>query len=247
MNAIILAAGLGTRLFPLTNNKPKALVEINGVTLLELAIRQLESFGFTEIVINVHAFGDQIIDFIQNNSFNAIIHISDERNELLDTGGGLIKAMRFFTNEMPILVYNVDIISSVNLAELYQLHIQSEAMVSLIVRERKTTRYLLFDTKMNLSGWRNNSTSEEIIVASSPDSLNEYAFSGIHVVDAKIKNYFSSDLHPFSLIPFYLKVAELESIKGVLDNKSSWFDVGKPAQLEEVKVVLSKQSTNDLR
>jgi len=246
MNAIILAAGLGTRLFPLTNNKPKALVEINGVTLLELAIRQLESFGFTEIVINVHAFGDQIINFIQNHFFNATIQISDERNELLDTGGGLMKAMRLFANEKPILVYNVDIITTANLADFYQSHLQSEALATLFVRKRETTRYLLFNKEMRLLGWRNKSTSEEILVVSSPDSLCEYAFSGIHVVDSKIKYYFPSEVHPFSLIPFYLKVAELELIKGVLDNKSSWFDVGKPAQLEEANAFLSTRNTKGL-
>jgi NDP-sugar pyrophosphorylase family protein len=240
MKALIFAAGLGTRLQPLTLTKPKALVEINGVTLLEIAIRKLQSQGFSEIVINVHAFGSQIIDFIQSNSFDAKIIISDERDLLLDTGGGLAKAMNCFSDNAPFLAYNVDIITNVNLAKFYQDHLSSKAIASVLVRERETSRYLLFDDKMNLSGWRNKATGEEIIVDENADNLKEFAFSGIHVVDPKISSYFPQNQNSYPIIPIYLSAAKNEIIKGVVDGNSSWFDVGKVSQLKEAEAYLAK-------
>ncbi|MEI6347591.1 MAG: nucleotidyltransferase family protein [Bacteroidota bacterium] len=240
MKALIFAAGLGTRLQPLTLTKPKALVEINGVTLLEIAIRKLQSHGFSEIVINVHAFGSQIIDFIQSNSFDAKIVISDERDLLLDTGGGLAKAMNCFSDSAPFLAYNVDIITNVNLAKFYQDHLSSKAIASVLVRERETSRYLLFDNHMNLSGWRNKATGEEIIVDENADNLKEFAFSGIHAVDPKISSYFPQNQSSYPIIPIYLSAAKNEIIKGVVDDNSSWFDVGKVSQLKEAEAYLAK-------
>jgi NDP-sugar pyrophosphorylase family protein len=234
MKAMIFAAGLGTRLQPYTLTKPKALVEINGITLLELSIRKLKSEGFSEIVVNVHAFGNQIIEFLKSHDFGIITYISDEREQLLDTGGGLAKAMHFFSDDIPFLVYNVDIITTVNLAEFYQAHLKSNAIASLMVRNRKTARYLLFNNEMKLSGWRNKSTEEEILVDLNPsETYKELAFSGIHIVNPNIASYFPAVLNPFPIVPFYLEVAKHETIKGVLDSDSNWFDVGKVEQLNE--------------
>ncbi len=239
MKAIIFAAGLGTRLQPLTLNKPKALVEINGITLLELAIQKLTHHGFTDIIINVHAFGTQIIEFVSQHSFDARISISDERNLLLDTGGGLAKALHFFSDGEPFLAYNVDIITSVDLGKFYKQHLMQRPLASLMVRKRNTSRYLLFDREMNLSGWRNTSNGEEIWVNGTKATTEEFAFSGIHIVDPKISKYIKTENTPFPIMPFYLDIAKHEPIKGVIDKDSAWFDVGKLEQLKEAEKFLS--------
>ena len=144
MKAMIFAAGLGTRLKPLTNDKPKALVTVNGTTLLELTINKLIQHGFNEIIINIHYFGNQIIDFLKSkNNFNISITISDESELLLDTGGGLKKTAYFFNDNKPFLVHNVDIVSEINLTELYAQHLQSDAIATLAVKNRKSSRYFI--------------------------------------------------------------------------------------------------------
>lgn len=243
MKAIIFAAGLGTRLQPLTLNKPKALVEINGTTLLELAIRKLIQHGFTDIIINVHAFGNQIIEFVSQHYFEAQITISDERDLLLDTGGGLAKALPFFSDGEPFLVYNVDIVTTLDLHGFYEQHLIQKPLASLMVRKRNTSRQLLFDREMNLSGWRNSSNGEEIWVSQSETvATEEFAFSGIHIVDPRISKYIKTENTPFPIVPFYLEVAKHEPIKGVVDKDSVWFDVGKVEQLKEAEKFLSLTS-----
>ena len=161
MKAMIFAAGLGTRLKPLTDNKPKALVEVGGKTMLELVILKLKEAGFNEIVINIHHFGQQIIDYLKaNNNFGLTIHISDERDYLLDTGGGIKKATPFLMGNEPFLVHNVDIFSNVDLRQLYENHLKSGATATLLVSQRKTARYLLFNKENKLCGWHNNETGE---------------------------------------------------------------------------------------
>lgn len=238
---MIFAAGLGTRLKPLTLHKPKALVEINGVTLLELAIRKLVSHGFNDIVINVHAFGDQIIEFVSKYAFDAHISISDERDLLLDTGGGLAKALPFFSDGAPFLVYNVDIITTADLSAIYQQHLIHRPLASLVVRKRNSTRQLLFDQEMNLSGWRNTSSGDEIWANNLQNDCKEFAFSGIHVVEPRIIKYISTEDTPFPIVPFYLNVANQEPIKGIVDVDSAWFDVGKVEQLSAAEAFLSAQ------
>lgn len=242
MKAMIFAAGLGTRLQPYTLEKPKALVEINGVTLLELAIQKLAKHGFNDIIVNVHAFGDQIIDFVSSWSFDAKITISDERSLLLDTGGGLAHALPFFDDGQPFLVYNVDIITTVDLGAFYQKHMEERPLASLMVRKRNTSRYLLFDHEMSLAGWRNSSTGEEIWVNDVKADVEAYAFSGIHVVEPRIAKYITVADIPFPIIPFYLETAKHERMKGVLDADSVWFDVGKEAQLKEAEAYLGRTS-----
>jgi NDP-sugar pyrophosphorylase family protein len=181
MKAFILAAGLGTRLAPLTLDRPKALVELKGITLLERAIRKVNELEVSEIIINIHHFGDQIVEFLKSKqSFNLPISVSDERGQLLDTGGAILKAKHLLGNEEPFLLYNVDVLSTIDLIALSSFHTQKGGLSTMAVRERVTDRYLLFNPEMLLSGWKNVKTGEEKI--SRPGMiLNNYAFSGIQI------------------------------------------------------------------
>lgn len=231
MKAMIFAAGLGTRLRPLTNDKPKALVEVKGKTLLEILITRLIKNKFDEIIINVHHLADQVIDFIMKNKFNAKIEISDEREKLLDTGGGLKKASRFFNDE-PFLLHNVDIITDLNLEKLYQNHLENNSIATLAVRERKSSRYFLFDEQNVLCGWENVKTGEKIISRKN-DSLTQFAFSGIHVIDPKLFGYFPK-MDKFSIIDVYLEVSKHENIIAFPHNNTFWQDVGRVEDLESL-------------
>ncbi len=227
MKAMILAAGFGTRLKPLTNNKPKALIEIRGKTLLEIAINKLKQEGFTDIIINVHHFANQIIDFLQeNNNFNINIQISNESEILLNTGGGIYNAKWFFENEKEFLVYNVDIISDINLKELYNFHIKSNAIATLAVKNRKTSRQLLFDKDKNLCKWKNVINGEEKISRTTNSELFPFAFSGIHVIDTSIFNLIK-ERGEFSIIDVYLRLAAEYQIKYYNHKNTSWKDMGK--------------------
>jgi len=230
MNALIFAAGKGTRLQPLTENKPKALVEICGHKLLEITIKKLLQFKINRIVINVHHFAEQIIDFINNNNFNgAEIFISDERNQLLDTGGGLLKAKDFFIKNKPVIIHNVDIISNVNFFELIDYHNINKNLVSLFVQNRKSSRYLLLDDDNRLCGWQNTESKEEIF-SFKPKSFSKFGYSGIHVIDYEL----FSHLKPFgvfSIIPEYLRLSSSQKIYGWVNNDITWFDIGTPEKL----------------
>jgi NDP-sugar pyrophosphorylase family protein len=230
MRAMILAAGLGTRLQPLTDNLPKALVKIHNKTLLEIAINHLIKNGFDQIIVNVHHFAEQIIQFIKENNFNAEIIISDERDKLLDTGGGLKKASWFFGDGKPFLLYNVDIITNLNLQTLYQANIETDSIATLAVRKRESSRYLLFNSENILCGWKNTKTGEIISIRKS-ESLNEFAFSGIHIINPKIFSLMM-DVGVFSMIELYLYVMRFEKINAYIDNDSFWLDVGKPESLK---------------
>ena len=163
MEAMIFAAGLGTRLQAETQNKPKALVQIGNKTLLQLAIEKLKKAGVSNIVINVHHFSEKIRAFVSDNDFGIPILISDETEELLDTGGGLKKAAPFFTGDKPIIIYNVDVLSSLNLSEVINRHKKKESLATLVVRKRETKRYLKFDKNQQLVGWINTKTGEKKI------------------------------------------------------------------------------------
>ncbi len=230
MRAMILAAGLGTRLQPLTKNLPKALVKIRDKTLLEIAIDTLVRNGFDKIIINVHHFAEQVIDFIEQNNFGADISISDERDKLLDTGGGLKKASRFFNDGKPFLLYNVDIISNLNLRTLYLANIKSNSITTLIVRKRKSSRYLLFNSENILCGWKNIKTGE-LISSCNNDLTNEFAFSGIHIINPNIFSLMPDD-DVFSMIDLYLDIMKDYKIIASIDNDSFWLDVGKTESLK---------------
>ena len=234
---MIFAAGLGTRLHPLTIAKPKALVEIAGKTLLQLAIERVSAEGYKDIAINIHHLGNQIIDFLKrNNNFGLNITISDEQDHLLDTGGGILKVASLLSNAGPFLVYNVDVLSNIDLEALRNFHIEKGGLATLTVRDRKTARYLVFNEDMMLSGWKNiNSGEEKIIRNSTTQKL--FAFSGIQLIDPSIFSMITES-GTFSLISLYLRLAKTQSIFGYSDTSSLWMDLGKPEQLKEAEKYL---------
>lgn len=234
---MIFAAGLGTRLRPLTNDKPKALVEVGGMPLLEIALRRLKWFGVSKVIVNVHHFAGQVEQFLDEmKELGMEIAISDERAQLLNTGGGLKKARWFFEGEEPFLVQNVDILSSLDLKALYEAHRRSGALATLAVRDRETSRYLLFDEEWQLVGWRNRHSGEER--RSRPQQpARPWAFSGIQVLSPGIFEYFPEEA-VFSTIDLYLEAAKKEVILGYPHDKDLWLDVGKPPALERAAGLL---------
>jgi NDP-sugar pyrophosphorylase family protein len=234
MQAMILAAGLGTRLKPITDDLPKALVKIHGKTLLEIAIRKLIENDFRRIVINIHHFADKIKEFLNKNTFAADIFISDESDLLLDTGGGIKHAKHLFDNS-PILVHNVDIISNLNLKEFYQYHVIDDAIASLVVSDRVSNRYLLFNDKNILCGWQDVKKNEKIIVRDNV-KLSQLAFSGIHILNPHLIESFP-DEKVFSVIKAYLKVAVTEDIHAYFSNDLKWIDVGKVDSLQNAEAL----------
>ncbi|MDD4604574.1 MAG: nucleotidyltransferase family protein [Bacteroidales bacterium] len=224
--ALILAAGLGTRLRPLTDHCPKALIEVEGATLLEHALIHLKSYGFNEVIINVHHFSGMIRDFLhKHHNFGLKISFSDESGELLETGGGLKKAAWFFDDGSPFLVRNVDILSDLNLTCLFQSHLDSGALATLVVKERPTSRYLLFDRDLRLSGWENQSSGEKKITRSCAE-YQSFAFSGIQIISPSIFPLITEQGR-FSLIDLYLRLSARHAISGWVDNTSLWRDAGK--------------------
>lgn len=240
MKAMIFAAGLGTRLRPLTNDRPKALVEIEGVTLLEMVIRRLINFGFTEIVVNVHHFADKVEAFLaEKDHFGISISISDERALLLDTGGGLKHAAPFLQGKEPFLVHNTDILTDLDLSAIYQAHLDSGALATLAVRERPTSRYLLWNEESRLCGWTNITTGEVKMALETAQPLNRLAFSGIHVIDPAIFPLMQDD-GPFSIIQTYLSLAGNHTISGFRHDETMWMDLGKIPQLEAAEQDFSR-------
>ena len=238
MKAMIFAAGLGTRLQPFTNNKPKALVEVNGQTLLETAIKKIIRAGINEMIINVHHFAQQIIDFVNvNGNFGIDIHFSDESGQLLDTGGGLKKASWFLKGGEPFLVYNVDILSDIDLRHLINYHKENKVLVTLAVRDRKTSRYLLFDNDFTLCGWQNVKTGEKKIARDKP-GLIPFAFSGIHIIEPAIFNLIT-ETGRFSIIDVYLKLAKEYRILGYDHSLTQWLDLGRTENLKEAEGLFS--------
>jgi len=235
VKAMIFAAGLGTRLYPLTADKPKALVRIDGKTLLQNAIETVARAGIHEIVVNTHHFSDQIKNFIATHSFDTDIQISDESNQLLDTAGGLKFAEPLFANATDILLYNVDILSSINLSQLIQYHIDSQSLATLAVKNRFTSRFFIFDNNtMQLCGWQNNKTGEKLLPRPTTHEL-PLAFSGIHVVKKEILN-FIPDNQKLSMTPLYLQLSENQVIKGYLHEDDTWMDIGKYDDLKDFNI-----------
>jgi NDP-sugar pyrophosphorylase family protein len=240
MRAMILAAGLGTRLKPLTDKIPKALIKLNGHTLLGLQIKKLKSEGFDQIIINVHHFADQIKNYLQkNNYFDCTIQISDESEKLLDTGGGLKKASHFFSDGKPFLVHNVDILSNINLKIMMEFHVGSSSIATLAIQDRKSSRKFLFDEKLILCGWMNEKADKKIITRDSQSRLLPFSFSGIQIIDPKLFTYLP-DKDVFSLIDLYLTAAQKEIITGYVHNEDEWIDLGKIENLNQSEILLDK-------
>jgi len=230
---MIFAAGLGTRLRPLTNNKPKALVEINGKTLLEITIQKLILSGFDEIIVNVHHFAGQVIDFLKQYKTTARIEISDEWDLLLDTGGGLKKTAWFFNDNKPFLLHNVDIISDIDLTILYKAHLKNnDALATLAVNHRKSTREFLIDENNILTGWRNVHTGEKKISRSSTEKPQPVSFCGIHIINPAIFSLITEE-GAFSITDLYLRLAVQHNILAYDTGNDKWIDVGTQKKLEQ--------------
>jgi NDP-sugar pyrophosphorylase family protein len=238
MKAMIFAAGMGTRLKPLTDTIPKALVPVAGKPLLQHVIEKLRNYGFDEIIINIHHFADQIIDFVASeNHFNIRIEFSHERDELLDTGGGIRKASWFFDDGKPFLVHNVDILSNIDLAALYQAHRKNNPLATLVCSERQTTRYLLFDRNQHLQGWINEKTGEikSPISSLQPQHYLKLAFSGIHILEPSILQHMRDFPDRFPIVDFYLSLCDRHSISCFAPKELKMMDVGKLNSLEEAE------------
>ncbi|MDH6358633.1 sugar phosphate nucleotidyltransferase [Parabacteroides sp. PF5-9] len=244
MKALILAAEARASM---SSIKPTALIEVGGKPMLEHVILKLKTAGFDRIVINVHHLGEQIISFLEaNNHFGVRIDISDERDYLLDTGGGIKNAARFFQGDEPFLIHNVDIFSNVNFQDIYTKHKETNPLATLLVSKRKTSRHLLFNKENHLCGWRNHETGE--IKSHYPDfdpkQYEEYAFGGIHVVSPKIFEWMDEWTGKFSVINFYLAVCAKTTIQAYQPEELQLIDIDQPEALakaeEWIKSALSE-------
>jgi NDP-sugar pyrophosphorylase family protein len=224
--AMILAAGLGTRLRPLTDDRPKALVEFRGLPLLDHVVMKLKREGFREIIINVHHRAEMIMDHVaQRKHYGIRIEFSHEEDELLDTGGGIARASWFFGKD-PFLVHNVDVLSNIDLRKLMEAHHKTGVLATLAVKERATSRSLLMDGAGYLKGWRDNRSGETILTGGGPERLIPIAFSAIHVMDPEIFSYFPQE-RIFPIIPFYLELARVQPLLLYRHDADEWTDMGK--------------------
>ncbi len=230
MKAMILAAGLGTRLRPLTDDRPKALVEVAGRTLLEITLARLREFGIRDVIINVHHFADMMIEYLNANA-NFGMHIEVSREQvLLDTGGGVKKAEWFFGDE-PFVLHNVDVISTIDLYRMLDCHNDNRALATLAVQDRQTSRYLLFDENLQLCGRRSGRDGKPELVRSS-QRTQALGFSGIHVISPRLLKMMTEE-GVFSIITSYLNLAARgEKILGFRADEYSWRDLGKPDDLK---------------
>ena len=266
---MILAAGLGTRLKPLTDTMPKALVPVGGIPLLDVNIRKLQSQGYDRFVVNIHHFAQQIVDHVARQDYAPLVHFSDETAQLLETGGGLKKAQGLFRDDKPVLIHNVDILDNVDYGWFSRQHQDDEDAV-LLVSRRKTKRYLLFDNAMRLMGWKNIETGEvkspfqwlresdftiddQLQVHAQPNSplsilhhpLNAFAFSGIHSFSPRLFPLMDRFPDRFSIIDFYLSVCHRSHIVGLVKDDLRVLDVGKLDSLSEANAFLDISETNE--
>lgn len=232
MKAMIFAAGIGSRLRPLTNDVPKALIQFNGEPLIAGVIKKLVNAGVTEIVVNLHHFANELRDYLNGNKWNADIYFSDESRFLLDTGGGLKKAASFFNDGKPFFAYNVDILSNIDLVKLYQQHLENNVAATLAVRNRNSSRFLLFDHENYLCGWENIISNELRLVKGRRKNLHSLAFSGIQVIDPVVIEQMA-EAGRFSIIDVYLRIANSSRIKAFIHDDDYWYDLGTIKQLEE--------------
>lgn len=239
MKAMILAAGLGTRLKPFTDSHPKALAVVNKKTLLQRNIEFLARFGIKDIIINVHHFAKEIIDFLKNNNdFGSTITISDESDEVLETGGGLKKAGWFFEEDnSPFIVMNVDVLTDINLKGMIEQYNKSKPLATLAVTNRYTSRYFLFDEVDLLCGWKNIKTGEQKISREASGYIPK-AFSGIHLISPKIFSLMYMG-GKFSMVDLYLELAKIQAITAFDHSNSKFIDVGKPESIMKAEKLFS--------
>ncbi len=245
MKCVIFAAGLGTRLRPLTDNMPKALVPVAGKPLLAHVLEKMAAAGFSDAVVNVHHFADQIIDYLATHDFGLRVAVSDERELLLETGGGLRHAQSLLNADAPFLVHNVDILSNLDLAAFYKMH-QSCDLATLLVSDRKTSRYLLFDEQLRLVGWTNVQTGEVRSPYQNLDvaACQKLAFAGIHTISPDVFPLMEGWPDRFSIIDFYLSVCATHTIRGVQMPNLRMLDVGKIDSLHEAEKFLVDKLTS---
>lgn len=246
MRAMVLAAGLGTRLRPLTDDRPKALVEVAGRALLEIALTRLRAFGVNEVIINIHHFADMLVDYLKaNNNFGMRIEVSREEI-LLDTGGGLKKAAWFLLEDEsadsePFILHNVDVVSTIDLRRMVQLHENSSSLVTVAVQKRDSSRQLLFDEQGQLCGRRAGRNREPEIIRHAPH-LDPLAFSGIHVISPRLLTLMTED-GTFSIIDTYLRLAaQGEKIGAFRADEYYWRDLGKPESIRQASRDLEEQA-----
>lgn len=239
MKAMVLAAGLGTRLRPMTDSRPKALVELQGRALLEITLLRLRSFGIQDVVINVHHFAEMIIAYLREQQFFGMnIAISNER-ELLDTGGGLKNAASFFADcDGPFVLHNVDVLSNFDLRAMLQQHCQQQRLATLAVQNRPNARPLLFDSAGELRGYRAPGRADALAPSANAQELKPLAFAGIHILSPAIFQKLSED-GAFPIIPAYLRLAAAgERVRGFRDDAAYWRDLGTLASLEQAEAEL---------
>lgn len=236
MKAMVLAAGLGTRLRPLTNHRPKALVEVAGRTLLEITLRRLASFGIRDVIVNVHHFADMVVDYLKKNgNFGICVEISREDDLLLDTGGGLKKAAWFFLQgpgaQEPFLLHNVDVISTIDFGRMLQFHRDNKALATLAVEQRDTSRYLLFDDQSQLCGRQTGNSAPEIVRPT--NQTTPLAFGGVHVISPELLNMIIEQ-GAFSIITSYLRLAaQGQRIVAFRADEYYWRDLGKSEHISQ--------------
>jgi len=238
MKAMILAAGVGNRLKPLTETKPKALVEVGGQPMLGALIHRLRKQGITSFIINVHHFAHQIIDYLKSPEFKGIdIAISDESSKLLDTGGGLFKAAGFFSDSKPFLLHNVDILSGIDISQMLQHHQSEGNLATLAVSRRNSSRFLLLDNQNYLKGWQDAKTGEVKRVTGAIGKLTPLAFSGIHIIDPSLFA-FTRQTKPFPIMDLYLSLAQNYRIGVYIHEPEKWADMGSLNGLKRAEELL---------
>lgn len=238
--AMVLAAGLGSRLKQFTADKPKALVEIGGKTLLEHVLENLKRNGFTDVVVNVHHFADKIIEAIQSQSFELNIVVSDERGQLMDTGGAILQAIKYLPMNELVMVHNVDLLHNFDLAQLRERFIAAEADAGLVISTRESSRKLLFNNHQQLIGWTNALTGSIKRVQGHrlSKSVTAYAFSGIHFFYPSLFANYRPE--PCSVIDLYLHLAATRRIAGLPQSEGWWFDVGKAESVSAIENEFSR-------
>lgn len=235
---MIFAAGLGTRLRPLTDNIPKALIPLKGKPLLQHSIGFLKDAGVTEIIVNVHHFAGKVEKFISQTDFGINIEISDERDRLLDTGGGLKKASWFFDGDAPFFVLNTDILTNLNLKKMWDYHLGQQALVTLAVRNEYRDRYLLLDKDMRLAGKGADSKNTREL-AGPGGQVAKYRFSGVHILSPQVFDFFPEEQR-FPILKWYLELAKAHPVKGFDHSKDVWMDLGTPENLAAAEAIYEK-------